>query len=225
VTGADLLSRLGVLDNELDVDTGGADETRALLALDLAQDYYHAVAAVQGGIVNGFKTLVTTSNVASTAWPADLLRINGLDYADGSGEIEWGEDINAHLKNPAPWPLSVGLSAPGRPASAWGIPDVSIFWTPTPASGYSIIASGFVAAADLWDGDITTSRLIVFGHPKIVVGPLCTFAHKLLELGIDDPTDEAQDLADRWFLPVIKAQRRRVRIRPSGRYYTRTHTT
>jgi len=220
MTAADLLARLQVLNNGLDIGVNGDDEQRALFALDMAQDYYETVAAVQGGIVNGSATLSTTGMQGYTTWPAGLLRVNSLHYADGTGEVDWLDEVGGHLDAPRPWPLLVTVSAsPGKPGQAWGIPDDRIYWAPAPDASYNLIAFGFVAKTDL------TTRAVTFGHNNLVALPLVAFANRLLKAGIDDPTEEMSALANETFLPVIRALRRRVRARPTGRAYTKVHRT
>lgn len=219
MTAADLLARLNVLDNELSIDTGAADESRALLALDLAQDYYETAAAIQGRLVNTVATLVMTPSSSSSSWPSGMLRIDSVLYSDGSGEVEYRDQTGAHLRPPSsPWPLISGsLAQAGKPYEFWDVPDAALYWIPTPDAAYTVSVIGYRAQSSL------TTRDVVFGHSDVVAGPLCAFALRLMELGVDDPSEEYQTLADAWFLPLIKMQRRRLRPRPVGRVYSRVH--
>lgn len=217
MTAADLLDRMNILDNELDVAADGDDEDRALVALDMAQDWFETIAAGYGGIVNGSFSL--TASGASTTWPSGVLRIDSLHFTDNAGEIYERKDAGAHLANDLPWPLYIGTATPGRPGEFFAVPDDAIYWLPTADASYGVTGFGYKEKADL------TARATTFGHPNVAAGPIVSFAVKLLEMGVDDPDEDVSALAEGWFKPVLKLLRARSRTRPVGRFYTRTHHT
>lgn len=223
MTGADLLTRMKVLDNELQVTSGGDDESRCLTALDMAQDYFESVAASMPHIGTTSDTIATVADTETTAWPATLKRVDSLWYIDPTTnkpawELKPLDKVGAHMPSlSAPWNLTLNPST-GAP-SRYSYDSASFYWLPIPDGAYTIRVYGLYSRTNL------TTRAITFGWPDEVSLPLAAFACRLLEMGVDDPSDELQGLAEEAFVPVLRSLRKRVRQGPMGRAYTRTHTT
>ncbi|NDF01127.1 MAG: hypothetical protein EB034_23110, partial [Verrucomicrobia bacterium] len=56
----------------------GADETRCITALDMAQDAFEAILANQPDTLGTISTITTTANQEYTTWPTSLLRLDTL---------------------------------------------------------------------------------------------------------------------------------------------------
>lgn len=220
MTGADLLTRMQIFDNELEVALGGDDETRALTALDMAQDYFESVAASMPQIGSRKTDIVTVANTETTAWPATLKRVDALYYIDsGTGRPGWEiTQINGVGKHSGASGLLNLLGAGSGAPREYSYDAEYFYWLPLPDAAYTVRAHGLISQA-------TISRAGIFGWPDEVSVPLAAFACRLLEMGIDDPSEELQGLAEEAFVPVLRSLRKRVRQGPVGRSYTRTHTT
>lgn len=223
MTGADLLTRMTVLDNELEVGSGEDDETRALAALDMAQDYMESVAASMPRIGSTSDTISTTANQEHTTWPSTLKRLDSLWYVDASTslpawEIKPISTVGGHQPS-SPWPLNLvmtpGTGAPRR----YSYDSSKFYWLPRPDAVYTIRVYGLYSRTAL------TSRATTYGWDDETSVPLVAFACRLLEMGIDDPSDELQGLAEETFVPVLRSLRKRVRQGPEGRAYTHQHYT
>ena len=227
MTGADLLGRMEVLDNELRTGSGQVDEARALVALDMAQSFYESTAAGNPRIASAASTLTTTASQETTTWPSTLLRLDSLWMIDTDAtpdrplyELDQILSTGKHAI-PGPWPvilLSLPVQSPGRPFKFWA-DRTNFYWYPFPDAVYTLRAYGMSAATNL------TTRAITFGHPDLVAEPIASFACKLLAMGVKDPSDELTALAAMWFSSAIKALTQYTRQRPAGRHFRRVHST
>jgi hypothetical protein len=221
VTVANLLDRLSLIYNELSTGSGEADEARGITALDMAQDYAEAVIATQGFVLQTTGTTTTTANTESSAYPTNCRRIDSVWLLDSNSlpyyELEASHGPGEHAVN-LNWPASVTLSAsPGSPAR-FSYDSASLYWTPVPDAVYTVRVYGYYAKADL------SARTDTFNLPDIFSMPLVAFAARLIKIGVDDPSQDLQGLADEMFLPVIRGLRTPVRgARP--RHYTQVHVT
>ncbi len=76
MTGQDLLDRMELLNQELQLQSGEVDVTRGLLALNVAQDYFEVLAAGRKNIAGGgtpVSTVSTAAGVESTNYPSGVL--------------------------------------------------------------------------------------------------------------------------------------------------------
>lgn len=223
MTAADLLTRMQVIDNELEIASGGDDETKCLAALDMAQDYMESVAASMPRIGSAKTTIATVANTETTDWPSSLKRVDSLWYIDSATNLPAWEltpihNVGGHRPSSAfPYNLVVnpGTGAPRQ----YGYDEDYFYWLPVPDAVYTIRVHGLSARTAL------TSRSVTFGWDDECSVPLAAFACRLLKMGIDDPTDALQALAEEAFVPVLRSLRKRVRQSPQGRAYTEHHTT
>ncbi len=223
MTGADLLTRMQVIDNELEIAANGDDEVRALAALDIAQDYFEDVAASMPRIGQTDGTVVTAQGVEYTAWPSELLRVDSVWFVDPntsrpSYPLDLISDVGGHQPGGA-FPFNLlSSSSPGRP-DAYAYDSAKFYWRPLPDAVHTLRVYGLRSRTAL------TSRAITFGWPDSVSLPLAAFAVKLLEMGIDDPSEELDALAEKAFVPILRRMRKSVRQSPMSRHYSRTHST
>ena len=223
MTAATLLSRMQVMFNELHIASGGDDEARALVALDMAQDYLEAVAAAMPRIGQTTTTVTTAASTETTALPSGLLRLDSVWYVDaGTNLPAWEvlpiDDAGGHLPS-APWPVSLALSSSTGLPRRYGYDSANFYWQPVPNAVHTLRIYGLLSRTDL------TTRAITFGWPDDLSTPVAAFACRLLKMGIDDPTQDAQALAEEAFTPSLRRMRNMVRQMPTGRAYTRTHYT
>lgn len=226
MTAADVLTKMQVLDNELDVSSGGADETRALAALDMAQDAFEAVVASVPEILGTIDTVTASANTESTAWPTTLMRIDALWMVNTSAspnrpsyKLDEIEDVGGNSNQAPYWPITPYWSAtPGAPWGYW-TNRAHIYWAPLPDVAYTIRCYGFYSKTNL------TTRAITYGFPDQVSMPMAAFAVRLMGIGVDDLTEEIKALALETYGPVIKMLQQPSRQQPQARYYSRVHFT
>jgi hypothetical protein len=223
MTVAQILAKMLVLDNELDIGAGGADETRAISAIDMAQDAFEGVIANVPDLLGTVGTLATAALSESTAWPSTMLRLDTLWLLDSNGRQRWLidviQDVGAQTPNAA-WPFNASAVASGNGApSACYTNRANFYWRPIPDAIYTVRAYALYAKNDLDD------RADVLEYPDLVGLPMATYATRLMKMGIDDPSDELKALAEETFNPAITALKRPVRQRPESRVYSRVHTT
>ena len=103
MTIATILSRMQVLDNELDTASGGADETRAISALDMAQDAFEIYIANHPDLLGTAANTTTTADTETTTWPTGLMRIDTMWKMDTAAspnvpeyEIDVIQDVGGH---------------------------------------------------------------------------------------------------------------------------------
>lgn len=224
MTVATILGQVSIVDNELDITAGGADETRCITALDMAQNLFESVLANHPDTLGTISTIATTPTTEITDWPSRLLRLDSLYLLDATGkqlyEIEVIHDVGGQSSNHGwPWNAS-GFSSQGSGAPRYVYTNRQyLFWTPIPDAAYNVRCYGLQAKADL------TSRTQTFEYPDEVATPLAVFADHLLSIGVGDPSDDLKGLADSMFAPVINMLRKPTRQRPQSRHYSRIHQT
>lgn len=229
MTIAAILAKMQVLDNELDIAVGGADETRAIAALDMAQDVFESIVANHPDTLGKISTITTTANTETTAWPTNLLRLDNLYMMNTQvtpnqpqWEIEIIQDVGGQaMAAPYPWLSGIvgfASSGSGAPTKAYTNRQY-LFWAPIPDQAYTLRAYGFSSETDI------TTRSQTFAYPDLVSVPMAAYATRLMEMGIDDPSQELKDLADEIYGPVLNMLRQPTRQRPQSRAYSRIHTT
>ena len=229
MTISSIMTKMQVLDNELDVSVGGADESRCISALDMAQDAFEAILANHPDTLGTISTITTTANQEYTTWPSTLMRLDTLWMMNTTAspnvpqwEIQIIQDVGGQSASaPFPWlSASVGYIPQG-----FGPPVLAytnrqyLFWAPIPDAVYTLRGYGLSEATDI------TTRSQTFAYPNAVANPLAAYATRLMEMGIDDPTEELKSLADEMYAPVINMLRQPTRQRPQSRQYSRMHTT
>lgn len=230
MTIATILSKMQVIDNELDISNGGADETRSLAALDMAQDAFEAMLANQPDTLGTVgTTITTTANTEATIWPTSLLRLDSLYLLNTDVtpnvpqyQIEIIQDVGGQAASwPFPWLSAIIGYVPqgyGPPRAAYAN-RAQFLWAPIPDQVYSLRPYGLFAKTDI------STRSQTFEYPDLVANALASYAVRLMQIGIDDPSDTVQALGDEQFGQVLKALRRPVRQRPQSRQYEYWHTT
>lgn len=223
MTGADLLTRMQVIANELEIASGGDDETKCLAALDMAQDYFEDVAASMPRIGQTKTTVTTAADTETTSLPSGLLRLDSVWYIDATTSRPAWEvlpitDTGGHRPQ-SPWPFNLvmtpGTGAPRR----YAYDSENFYWLPEPDAVYTLRVQGLFSKTAL------TSRSTTFGWPDSVSVPIAAFAVRLLETSIDDPSDDVSALAEEAFVPVLRRLRKLQRQAPMGRHYTHMHVT
>lgn len=220
-TGQSLLDRMELLNAELQLQSGEADVTRGLLALNVAQDYFESVAATRKDILGGSVGTVATVNATeTTAFPSGVLRIDRLHLLNSNSrpkrELDNLKRKGGHA-SVSFWPLNLTDSSGGEPQAYW-TNGTSIYWSPRPDGAYTVRYYGFSAASD-----ITASG--TFAYPDIVMLPLASFAVRIMKAGLDDPTTDFAQLANATFDSTIEALSRFNRDGSAGFEYTECHTT
>lgn len=230
MTIASIMAMMQIVDNELDVSVGGADETRSITALNMAQDVFESVLATQPDTLGTVGTsITTTANTEATTWPTSLLRLDTLYMLNTQvtpnqpqWEIRIIQDVGGQAAQwPFPWISGIIGYLPqgfGPPVAAYAN-RAQFLWAPIPDQVYSIRPYGLFAKTDI------TSRTQTFEYPDVVAVPMATFATRLLSIGVGDPTDDLDALGRQTYDPVIKMLRQPVRQRPQSRQYSQVHFT
>ena len=223
-TGQDMLDRMELLNQELQLQSGETDVTRGLLALNVAQDYFESRAALRpmflGG--NAIGTVTTSNATESTAFPSGVLRIDRLQFIDsGTSRPAWDlvpiKRTGAHAWNRY-WPLNiVSTSSSGKPR-AYYTNGTNIYWDPLPDATHTVRYYGFAAASN-----ITASG--TFAYVDIVMFPLAAFAVRVLKMGLDDPQADVTAMAATTFDPVLDALTNFLRDGATYLEYTEDHDT
>lgn len=220
MTGQDLLDRIELINQELQLQTGEADVTRGLLALNVAQDYFETLASAKGKIFgSAIGTVTTTANTESTAFPSGVLRIDRLQLLDANSRPEYDLEpisrVGGHGVNLI-WPSNLfSTSSTGKPRAYW-TNGSNIYWSPLPSGTHTVRYYGLASAAN-----ITASG--TFAYPDIVAMPLATFAGRLLKTGVDDPAEDFSGLATQLFQPLMDSLFLFNRDKAEGLEYTRSH--
>lgn len=221
-TGQDLLDRMAIFHPELEITTGGKDVTRALLALNMAQDYMESVFALQPKILGDATGTVTqTANTETTTFPVGVLRLDKLQYLDPSTNLPvWDVDVRRGTGSHAPsalWPLSLNSSlTAGKPVGAF-TNGRAIYWDPIPDTTNKLRWYGFQIASD-----ITTSGAVAY--PDICLTPLANLAVQILRTGLDDDTSSYVNFTEQLFAPVVKVLAGFIRDSAPSLVYRRVHT-
>lgn len=221
-TGQTLLDTMELLDQELQLQSGEGDVARALVALNRAQDHLEALLVreprAKGDTIG---TLTASDGTETTSFPTGVLRIDRLQRLDSSTNRPISPDLSflgfvgSHT-NTAVADLTGSLTEEGPPAG-WWTNGSSIFWQPLPDTNYTIRWYGLQAQSD-----ITATG--TFGYLDYVILPLATLACKLMNIGLDDPTEAHDTLAEQIFRPVIEAMTSYVQDRAPGYDYNYLHT-
>lgn len=220
MTGQDLLDRMELVNAELQLQTGEADVTRGLLALNVAQDYFETVAAQRAKLFGSATGTVTTAaNTETTSFPTGLLRIDRLQLLDANsrpkGDLIPLRRTGGHAPSIG-WFYSLVSPTSGEPSRYW-TNGTNIYWSPLPSGVSTVRWYGFQRASN-----ITASG--TFAYEDGVAFPLATFAAQLLKLGIDDDPKELSALAVEAFSQVLDQLSLANRDGAVGLEYTQVHT-
>lgn len=229
---SDVFATLNALDNEIDVSDGGADELRAVAALNIAQRHCFKVAAGIKGVMSTFgdpkAPIKTDANQEFTNKPPLLLRCDSLWALSTDGlnlpvwELRRIDDSGGHMPN-LPWPLSWTVSSTNGQPAAYYEDAGQWYWQPVPAQIYSMRAYGLWAPKDFVDRD---SLLAWPGNSAYhLCDPLAAYALKYMTMAVDDSIDSLQALGLEMFAPALKALSQRDRSKGKSRHYAYTHST
>jgi hypothetical protein len=221
--GQDVLDLMELLNNELHVQPGEPDVTRALLALNAAQDFFESLASqhtsILGSQVGEFET---DTNVETITFPLGLMRVDRIDFTED-------EKVKYQLKNPKnpgghvdmnsawPWNTLNSSGSSGKPYIYW-TNGRTIYFNPLPNDDYTLRWYGFAAQDSITaEGE--------FMYPDICMLPFATFAVRLIKTGVDDPATDMVTLATETFKPVIASMSNFNRDGAKPLNYTRPHST
>lgn len=221
MTGQSLLDMMELVNQELQLQTGEADVTRGLLALNVAQDYFETYAAVRKIKGGQTGTLSTAQNTESTAFPTGVLRIDRLQLLDaGTGRPKYDltplHRVGGHLARGF-WPLNItSTTTSGEPRSYW-TNGANIFWSPLPSGTFSVRWYGFQRQVD-----ITASG--TFSYDDLVALPLASFAARLMKMSVDDSVQEINSLAQETFKAALDSLEMFNRDGAAALEYSEIHT-
>ena len=222
-TGQDLLDRMELLDQELQLQSGQNDVARGLLALNVAQDYLESILALRPRMFGDTTTTVTASaNTETTAFPTGWLRIDRAQWVNPATSLPEGPDLDnlgyvgSHVTGVPEFYLA-SLGGTGRPRAYW-TQGRSIYWQPLPDASHTIRVYGLAAASAITAGG-------TFAYPDIAMLPLASVAVRIISVGVGDSGDEIGAVAQEALLPVVNAMAAVSRgDRPPGFDYSFRHS-
>lgn len=220
-TGQTILDTMEMLNQELQLQSGEADVTRGLVALNRAQDYLEALAATAGKSLQTKTTVTQTAGQDYSARPAGLLRIDRLQLLDANSRVLYALDVDksAGGRGSLRWPLTAGTASTvnGKPLK-YSYDEDYLYWTPAADTTNVIRVIGLIQAAD-----ITANGTFAYKDPLIL--PLAAFAVRLMRIGVDDQVPDIGSLAQETFGPILKALSTANRDSGGGGFeYTESHS-
>lgn len=210
-----------VLAPELQLQSGEANVSKGLVAVNMAQDYLESVFAAYPGIWGGTTgTVTTTANTETTTFPSGVLRLDLLQLLDSNNAVVRDLDpiyvTGGHARG-TDWFASTSSTVTGAPRGYW-TNAASFYWSPLPDATYTLRWYGFKGVIDLTAGG-------TFLYPDICLTPVASLAVRLIKTGLDDPIQQYTALANELFTPVIEALSRFQRERAPSLEYRYVHTT
>ena len=224
MTGQDLLDRMELVNQELQLQSGEADVTRGLLALNVAQDYLESILALHPGMMSDTTGTVTSSaSTETTSFPTGLLRIDRLQHIDPGTSRPSGPDlenlgyVGGHTQFSSGLPEFV-LSTTGneRPRAYW-TNGRNIYWQPLPDATHTFRWYGLSAASAITAGG-------TFAYADTVGFPVAIFAAKVMTIGVGDNVADLEGLATELFQPVILGMKHFNQDRSPGYDYSYYHS-
>lgn len=222
MTGQDLLDRMELLNAELQLQSGEANATKGLLALNVAQDFFEAEVAKRKGALGGSTgTVVTTLNTETTSFPSGVLRIDRLQLLDSNSrpkaDLDSLQRTGGH-RFTGSWPyLTLLGTSTGEPSAYW-TNGTSIYWSPLPSGTHTVRWYGFQTASN-----ITASG--TFAYPDIVAFPLATLAVHLYKIGVEDAVQDIAGLVTETFSSALDTLDSFNQDGATGLDYTQVHYT
>lgn len=218
LTIADALGMMEVMDNELEVQAGERDESRAIAALNMALMQFDLIAAANPRVEQQTGEFACRATGTFTSWPINLLRLDLLYRLDSTG-TEVAELVR--VDRPAQYSgwFSLGnLLNPAGPTSFYSSAR-RFYWQSVPDAIYTFRAYGYFRSP--------RARLRTDGwyHSDEVMLPAATMACRLLSMGVADETTDLQQLGAQVYSPLMRTLRKALRLGPSSRVYTQWHTT
>lgn len=201
MTGQNLLNIMEMLNAELQLQAGEPDVAKALIAINVAQDYFETLAAQRPkGFESTTGQISTTATVGITAHPEGLLRIDRMQLMTNATGVPMRtlrglRRAGGHAEGGV-WPYNfLSAETNGAPAS-WWTNGVNIFWQPVPDATYYVRWYGFKRA-----DDVTAAG--TFTYDDGVALPICAFACRLIKIGLDDDASQLQAAAVDTFNPIL----------------------
>jgi hypothetical protein len=225
-TGQDILDRMELLDQELQLQPTEADVARALIAINTGQDYLESILALQHDLLgDATGTLVTAASTESTAFPPGVLRIDRLQLLDAttSRPIKDLENIRrtgGHVSRRfSPyWSIFNAISTgSGKPYGYW-TDGTNVYWQPLPDGAHTIRWYGFQHKPD-----VTATG--TFLYSDMLMLPVAAFATKMMAIGKGDEAGEFSSLADSLFGPAVRSMSNFNRDGAVGLEYEYSHAT
>lgn len=217
----ELLKHMALLDNELEIEPGGSDETRAIRALNLATRYLDTVAATMASVLQQPGDYFQTDTNQSIAPPPDLLRIDSMwrlapVTLAPVAELTDIEQVGLAVAT-LPW-SALTAPSPGAPYGFAWKGDV-IWWDRPPDQVYPIQIYGLYRTARFKD------RTSTFSRPDECAFAVASFANHLIHLGDGDADQDLIALSASIYRPLLRSLSPTTRTAPRGRAYTTVHTT
>ena len=223
-TGQTLLNLMELVDQELQLQAGETDVVRGLLALNAAQDYFESLLAmVPNTFGSGTGTVTTAKSTETTAFPTTLLRLDRLQFIDPDTSRPSGPDLEniaftgGHVGGLGYLPDLFSAGSGNGPPRGYYTNGTSIYWSPLPDAVHTLRWYGLATASD-----ITAAGTFVY--PTYAMLPLATFAAKIYQVGVADPTDSYDALAQTLFQPVLMTMKSFNRDRAAGYDYKFVHS-
>lgn len=221
MTGQDLLDAMEVLNQELQLQTSEADQSRGLTALNMAQDYFESLAAQEGEILGDTTAdITTTANTETTTFPTGFLRIDRIQFIDPatsrpSYDLDNLSEVGSHVGSRA-WP-GVSSTLTGRP-EAYYTNGRNIYWSPLPSATHTLRVYGFKIADAITSGG-------TFSYADELRLPFAAFAVRLMRIGVGDDVQDVAAIAKETFGSALGSMTAVNRDGATGLVYTRNHST
>lgn len=222
MTVADVLDTMSLLDNENDFSSGGAEEARGIVALNVAQRYFEMLVAGTPRALQTATTITQAAATETTEFSSTLKRIDAVWALDDTTlrptyRIKRLNDTGAHIPS-LPWPLQLSYPTGQGPAAGYYANSSAFYWLPLPDGTHSIRIYGFVTFNAL------ASRVSPFFYTD-AADAMAAFASKLLSKSVGDTAEEMATLANSLFRPVLKMMQSFDRSEPMPRMYAHFHDT
>ena len=224
MTGQDLLDRMELLNQELQLQSGEADVTRGLLALNVAQDYLESILALHPNVMlDTTGTVVTVASTETTTFPSGVLRIDRLQYIDPTTSRPSGPDLenlgfvggHSQFSGGLP-PFALTTVGSGRPRAYW-TNGRNIYWQPLPDAVHTFRWYGLSSAASITAGG-------TFAYLDTAALPVALFAARLMTIGVGDSITDLDGLASELFEPLVLGMKHFNQDRSPGYDYNFVHS-
>lgn len=211
---SDLLSHMEDIDDLLsnaDVSgTSGVPQTRAVRALNRAQDLLESFIAMEPDLLASVDDTVSqTVGQEYSSTPSRTLRIDSLWFLDASDslpryEIQPVRNPGGHrMQRPIPI-FDVSADATGRPEGYWWARGSDrVYWDRQPDTTNSIRFIGFFGAADM-----TISPDSTFAYDDSLILPVAQVASEIFRFRRRDDWREVRQYAMATFQPVVSSMKR-----------------
>jgi len=207
----DLLTAMEDVDDvlsNLDISgTAGANQNRALRALNRAQDLLERFISRRSNVLTTVDdTMTQTVDQEYTALPSRTMRIDSVWFlsADTSlpeYELTAQRTPGGHRQGTYTplFDLNAASATNGRPYEYWWAHGADrLYWDRLPDTTNSIRVVGFFGAADMTETPDTT-----FAYDDSFILPIAAVATEVFRLRRRDSWEELQAFADRYFQPVV----------------------